>query len=249
MPGISLPKNIQTKQHDITIIPSKMKFLLLIPLTAGLDNGLGGLPQMGYNSWYDLQCNDEMNEDVLKQTLDAFVLQGFPQLGYNYFNLDDCIVDSERDENGRLQGDRTKFSSGMRALSDYVHKNEMLFGVYTDRGNATCANRPAALGNEQLDADTYANDWQIDYLKEDSCYADGDHDVAFSQVSERSERALWTEECEATVCETSQQHHHALVVTSSPATPPRTSCDEFALLASLAARPCEIATWIHPLLN
>jgi hypothetical protein len=52
------------------------------------------------------------------------------------------------------------------------------FGMYTDRGNTTCAGRPGAGGHEVLDADTFAS-WGVDYLKEDSCNATQDHQTAF----------------------------------------------------------------------
>ena len=52
------------------------------------------------------------------------------------------------------------------------------FGIYTDRGNLTCAGRPGAGGHEQLDAETFAS-WGVDYLKEDSCNATQNHDEAF----------------------------------------------------------------------
>ena len=59
----------------------------------------------------------------------------------------------------------------------------MMFGVYTDRGDLTCAGRPAAQGFEKVDAETYANNWQVDYLKEDSCNVllKKDHAHAFAQ--------------------------------------------------------------------
>ena len=50
----------------------------------------------------------------------------------------------------------------------------------TDRGTETCAGRPGAQGHEALDAQTYA-DWGVDYLKEDSCHATGDHKTAYTQ--------------------------------------------------------------------
>ena len=40
------------------------------------------------------------------------------------------------------------------------------FGMYTDRGNQTCAGRAGSGGHEVLDADTFAS-WGVDYLKED----------------------------------------------------------------------------------
>ena len=36
----------------------------------------------------------------------------------------------------------------------------------------TCAGRPASLGFEKIDAETYA-EWGVDYLKYDNCYDDG----------------------------------------------------------------------------
>lgn len=43
--------------------------LLLCALVAGasaLNNGLGITPQMGYNSWYDLECSASMNESSIR---------------------------------------------------------------------------------------------------------------------------------------------------------------------------------------
>ena len=65
--------------------------LLLLPAaTVALDNGLARLPQMGYNSWYDVECGPKMNETVIKQVADLMVSEGLRDLGYNYVNLDDC---------------------------------------------------------------------------------------------------------------------------------------------------------------
>ena len=41
-----------------------------------------------------------------------------------------------------------------------------------DAGYKTCAGRPASLGYETKDANTYAN-WTVDYLKYDNCNSDG----------------------------------------------------------------------------
>jgi len=140
----------------------------LIPAAGALDNGLALTPQMGYNSWYDLTCSAAMNETTLRMTADKMVELNLPKLGYTYLNLDDCFV-RDRLPNGTLVPDPTTFPSGMRALADYVHSKGMLFGVYTARCNQTCAQRPASLGHEAIDARTFALDWDADYLKEDSC--------------------------------------------------------------------------------
>jgi alpha-galactosidase len=156
---------------------------LLISAVSGLDNGLGRLPQMGYNSWYDLECTSAMNETTLMRTADAMVTKGFVALGYRYLNLDDCyiaLINKGRLPNGTLYPDPKAFPSGMKALADYVHSKGMLFGLYTDRGTKTCAGRAAAEGHEVEDAMTYAR-WGVDYLKEDSCNAKDTEATAFEQ--------------------------------------------------------------------
>jgi alpha-galactosidase len=47
-----------------------------------------------------------------------------------------------------------------------------IFLVNLDAGYQTCAGRPASLGYETIDANTYAN-WTVDYLKYDNCHTDG----------------------------------------------------------------------------
>jgi hypothetical protein len=37
----------------------------------------------------------------------------------------------------------------------------LLFGVYTARGPRTCCGKAGSLGHERIDAQTYADDWQI----------------------------------------------------------------------------------------
>ncbi len=44
--------------------------------------------------------------------------------------------------------------------------------INLDAGYKTCAGRPASLGYETKDANTYAN-WTVDYLKYDNCDPDG----------------------------------------------------------------------------
>mgnify|MGYP001196683837 CR=1 FL=1 len=152
--------------------------LLLTPTTTALDNGLGRVPAMGYNSWYDLMGS--LTETNLRQTVDKMVELNLPSLGYQFFNLDDDWAIA-RDSNGVLIADPSRFTGGtLRSLADYVHSHNIKFGTYTDRGNFTCGGRPAALGYEMLDAKTYA-DWGVDYLKEDSCNAPTDHATAFAQ--------------------------------------------------------------------
>jgi len=144
-----------------------------------LNNGLGKTPQMGYNSWYDVQCSADMNEIVMRRTADTFISRGLHSLGYTYLNLDDCWAKG-RNPDGSVYADSQMFPSGIQKLAQYVHSRGLLFGIYTDRGNLTCGGRPGSKDHEVIDANTYAK-WGVDYVKEDSCYASQDHDIAFGE--------------------------------------------------------------------
>ena len=45
---------------------------------------------------------------------------GFREAGYQYVIIDDCWLSHERDSEGRLQPDPSRFPSGIRGLADYV---------------------------------------------------------------------------------------------------------------------------------
>lgn len=51
---------------------------------------------------------------------DLLVSEGYAKLGYQYVIVDDCWLDKNRSSNGRLQADKNRFPSGIKALSDYV---------------------------------------------------------------------------------------------------------------------------------
>jgi hypothetical protein len=52
--------------------------------------------------------------------------------------LDDCWSDG-RDEDGHLKVDMEKFPSGMAAVADEIHKQGLLYGMYSSAGEMTCA--------------------------------------------------------------------------------------------------------------
>lgn len=143
--------------------------LAVLPaVVRGYDNGLGRTPQMGWNSWNHFGCT--VNESVIKATADAFLEKNLPKYGYKYVNVDDCWAGS-RSSNGSIQPDNTTFPD-FQDMIDYVHSKGLLFGLYSDAGNKTCAGRPGSLGYETQDANTYAG-WKVDYLKYDNCNNDG----------------------------------------------------------------------------
>ncbi|RIB12767.1 Glycoside Hydrolase Family 27 protein [Gigaspora rosea] len=53
-----------------------------------------------------------------------------------------------------------------------MHKNGLLFGIYSDAGTQTCGGFPGSLDYEDTDAQTFV-DWDVDYLKYANCNEQG----------------------------------------------------------------------------
>jgi alpha-galactosidase len=140
-------------------------FLLCVPSSGALENGLALTPPMGWNSWNRFACN--VTEDLVKSAADALVSSGMRDAGYEYIVIDDCWQVS-RDAAGNIVADAKTFPSGIKALADYVHSKGLKFGIYSDAGTLTCAKRPGSRGHEFQDALQYAA-WGVDYLKYDWC--------------------------------------------------------------------------------
>ena len=130
---------------------------------------LAQTPPLGWNSWNHFAC--DIDEKTIRGMADAMVKSGMKDAGYEYINIDDCWH-GERDELGFIQPDPERFPSGMKALSDYVHKKGLKLGIYSDAGWKTCGGKPGSRGYEYQDAQTYAK-WGIDYLKYDWCDTGG----------------------------------------------------------------------------
>eukprot|EP01018_Ginkgo_biloba_P022381 Gb_21988 [translate_table: standard] len=149
-----------------------------------LDNGLGISPPMGWNSWNHFGC--QIDEKTIRETADALISTGLAGIGYVYVNIDDCWAEQNRDAQGNLVARASTFTSGIKALADYVHGQGLKLGIYSDAGFYTCSNTmPGSLGHEEQDANTFAS-WVIrfqywlqpdlagiDYLKYDNCNTDG----------------------------------------------------------------------------
>jgi alpha-galactosidase len=125
-------------------------------------------PPMGWNSWNRFGC--DVNEKIIRQIADAMVTSGMKSAGYQYIVIDDCWQGG-RDSLGFIYPDPIRFSSGMKALADYVHSKGLKFGIYSDAGAQTCGGRLGSRGYEYQDALTYAK-WGVDYLKYDWCNTD-----------------------------------------------------------------------------
>ena len=145
------------------------------PPAAALDNGLALTPPMGFNNWNTTACKADFNEAMVKGIADIFVARGLKNAGYQYVNIDDCWAEPQRNAQGNLVPNRTRFPNGIKAVADYVHSKGLKFGIYTSAGTKTC-NRdggfPGGLGHEKQDANMFAS-WGVDYLKYDNCNNQG----------------------------------------------------------------------------
>ncbi|MFI2713900.1 cellulose binding domain-containing protein [Micromonospora sp. NPDC018662] len=142
-----------------------------------LENGAARTPPMGWNSWNTFGCN--INETLIRQMADAMVSSGMRDAGYQYVVVDDCWMNPNRDSAGNLQGDPSRFPSGMKALGDYIHARGLKFGIYQGPLTKTCAQyfnsypgSTGAQGHEAQDARQFAA-WGVDYLKYDWCSPSG----------------------------------------------------------------------------
>ena len=131
------------------------------------DNSVALTPPMGWASWNLFRNN--INEDIIKEIAAAMKAAHLDELGYQYVNVDDCWMSSERDENGRLQGDLATFPSGIKALVEAVNSYGLKMGIYTSNGTLTCEDLPSSLYHERIDAETFA-EWGVEYFKYDFCH-------------------------------------------------------------------------------
>jgi len=92
-----------------------MKFIATLAVTAlvavnetfALENGLGRVPQMGWNTWNKFACN--ISEELIKETIKTMQDLNLTKLGYTYMNLDDCWMEKERDGSGFQVADSVRF--------------------------------------------------------------------------------------------------------------------------------------------
>ena len=83
-------------------------------------------------------------------------------------NVDDCWANNQRDSNGHIIRDITKFHDDIPMLSKYVHDKGLKFGIFSSAGSQTCGGQAGSLLYEQVDAADYAL-WKVDYLKYENC--------------------------------------------------------------------------------
>ncbi|XP_045485459.1 alpha-N-acetylgalactosaminidase [Pieris rapae] len=148
----------------------------VLGVTSALENGLALTPPMGWLTWQRFRCitdckmypDECISEALIRRTADKMVSDGYLAAGYNYVGIDDCWMEKDRDKDGRLVPDATRFPNGMKAIGDYLHSKGLKFFLYQDYGNKTCAGYPGVLGHEKTDVDSFVG-WGVDYIKLDGC--------------------------------------------------------------------------------
>ena len=140
--------------------------------TPGLSNGLALTLPMEWNSWN--RFGDQIEEPLIKNTMDTRASNGLRDIGYVSINLDDGWqrYKSNRSHNP-LELDPEKFPSGMKALADYAHANGFKLGIYSGPGQMTCAGYTGGEGYEKEDTSIFSLRG-IDHLKYDSCCSSGE---------------------------------------------------------------------------
>src|SRR6056297_2321315 len=127
---------------------------------------LAQTPPMGWNTWNTFRL--DINEDLVKESVEIFISKGLKDAGYEYVVIDDGWQ-IDRDEEGNILHNTERFPSGIKSLADHIHSKGLKFGIYSDAGYKTCGGFPGSLGYEYQDARTYAS-WGVDYLKYDWCF-------------------------------------------------------------------------------
>ena len=172
--GLALGKFLgkAAKERRIEELPADLKQVtqmakVNIDLGEDYGNGAALTPPMGWSSWNTF--HNRINEKLILEIAEAMEKSGLAAAGYTHLNIDDCWQSAQRDPNGRLQADFATFPSGIAALVQKVNAKGLKLGIYSSNGTLTCEDLPASLGNEALDARTFA-EWGVEYFKYDFCH-------------------------------------------------------------------------------
>ncbi|KAF8068659.1 glycoside hydrolase family 27 protein [Lyophyllum atratum] len=157
--------------------------LLKAPPAVALDNGVGRLPFMGYNTWNAYHC--DINETVVLETAHLMKSLGLLDVGYDHMNLDDCYSEKNRTAAGDIVANKERFPSGMNNLTGQIHELGLKAGIYSDSGWFTCQLFPGSFQNEARDAKLF-QDWGFDLLKYDNCAVPFDHVIKEGMVGKYS---------------------------------------------------------------
>lgn len=129
---------------------------------------LAPAPPMGWNSW-NWFGKKEINEQVVKEVIDAIVNEGLRDAGYNYIVVDGGWRDVKLDEEGKLVANPVKFPNGIKPLADYAHSRGLKFGLHVVPGTHDCGGDPVGgFRREEIHVRQFV-EWGLDFIKVDLC--------------------------------------------------------------------------------
>jgi alpha-N-acetylgalactosaminidase len=131
---------------------------------------------MGWMAWEQFHCEIDctknpktcISEQLFVDQIDRLAADGWLAAGYDHINIDDCWSSMDRDANGELQADPSRFPHGIAWLANYAHQKGVKLGIYNDYGTKTCGGYPGSEAHLVRDAQTFAR-WEVDMLKMDGC--------------------------------------------------------------------------------
>jgi alpha-galactosidase len=132
---------------------------------------LAPTPPMGWNSW-NWWGKKEINEQVVRDTIDAMAANGLQEAGYEYIVIDGGWRDVKLDPDGKLLFHPEKFPNGIKPLADYAHSKGFKFGLHTCPGTHDCGgDKVGAWGIEEVHINQFV-EWGLDFVKVDKCRFD-----------------------------------------------------------------------------
>ena len=169
--GVVAEEGVYTYQINVTIDGETTSEDVTLTVSSSLQHPV---PFMGWLSWNSVQGN--ISQKIIEQAVELFQNKGLYECGWNHIMMDD-LWQGTRKADGTPQPNASRFPNGLKTVADYVHKNGMKFGLYTDAADRTCAGAFGSYGYEEIDAKTYA-EWGVDVVKCDYCYAPDDVETA-----------------------------------------------------------------------
>lgn len=138
------------------------------PLAAHKKAELAPTPPMGWNSW-NWWGKLDINEQLIRDTIDAMVEHGLRDAGYDYVVIDGGWRDTKLSPIGELLPHPERFPNGIKPLADYAHERGMKLGVHIVPGTHDCGgDLVGGLGKEELHVQQMV-DWGVDIIKLDQC--------------------------------------------------------------------------------
>lgn len=169
--GVVAEEGVYTYQINVAVDGETTSEDVTLTVSSSLQHPV---PFMGWLSWNSVQGN--ISQKIIEQAVELFQNKGLYECGWNHIMMDD-LWQGTRKADGTPQPNASRFPNGLKTVADYVHKNGMKFGLYTDAADRTCAGAFGSYGYETIDAKTYA-EWGVDVVKCDYCYAPDDVETA-----------------------------------------------------------------------